>query len=191
RLQPALWYSQFDFVSAVQQVAPDFQRPNGNYDTWYIRNVHTQEFLKGFEQWDAVEGELLRFMIRGPLHWLALLDIAEPSAGDDLLISLNERSAGWLGLTPAQSPEQSRHTIAIGEDFTLTLSPGIALADRFRIERFAQWQASYPQFVYQINQRMLRRAKEEGISSDQILNFLQSRGAQVPHKVQVALQRHA
>ena len=49
---------------------PDFQRPTGNYDTWYIRDTTTQEFLKGFEQWDAVEGALLRFLFRGPLHWL-------------------------------------------------------------------------------------------------------------------------
>ncbi|MCB0081841.1 MAG: hypothetical protein KDE47_12960, partial [Caldilineaceae bacterium] len=189
RLQPGLWYSQFDFVEAVKQVEPDFQRPTGNYDTWYIRNTDTQEFLKGFEQWDAVEGELLRFLIRGPLHWLALLDIAEPSAGDDLLIALNERAASWLGQTPSSLPDQPRHTITAGEDFTLVLSPGISLADRFRIERFAQWKASYPHYVYQINQRMLKRAKEEGISGVQILQFLTARGVPIPPKVQNALQR--
>lgn len=190
RLQPALWYSQFDFIQAVKQSAPDFQRPNGNYETWYIRNGQTQEFLKGFEQWDAVEGELLRFLIRGPLHWLALLDIAEPSAGDDLLISLNERGASWLGLMPGAAPESVRHSIVAHDDFTLTLSPGIAIADRFRIERFAQWKTSYPHFVYQINQRMLKRAKDEGIDGSQILNFLLTRGVQVPNNVRSALQRY-
>ncbi|MEZ4673746.1 MAG: hypothetical protein R2932_05810 [Caldilineaceae bacterium] len=162
RLQPGLWYSQFDFVEAVKQVEPDFQRPTGNYDTWYIRNTDTQEFLKGFDQWDAVEGELLRFLIRGPLHWLALLDLAEPSAGDDLLLSLSAWGAIWLGHEVPQPYEQLRHTIEVGEDFTITLAPGAALADRFRVERFAQWQASYPNFVYQINQRSLKARSPKG-----------------------------
>ena len=191
RLQPGLWYSQFDFLEAVKEVEPDFQRPNGNYDTWYIRNTDTQEFLKGFEQWDAVEGELLRFLIRGPLHWLALLDNAEPSAGDDLLFSLSSWGAIWLGHDSPQPHEQLRHTVQVGDDFTITLSHGISLADRFRVERFAQWESSYPAFVYQINQRSLKRAQSEGITAPQILNFLKTHTTQVPDKVVAALSRFA
>ena len=65
QLQPGSWYSQADVIRAVKEVEPDFQRPTGNYDTWYIRHNTTQEFLKGFEQWDAVEGALLRFFFGG------------------------------------------------------------------------------------------------------------------------------
>ncbi len=191
RLQPGFWYSQFDFIDAVKSIAPDFQRPNGNYETWYIRHTTTQEFLKGFAQWNAVEGELIRFLISGPLHWLALLDIAEPSAGDDQLLSLSGWGALWLGHQVPQPHEQLRHSIEMRENFTLTLSAGVSLADRFRIERFAQWQASYPDFVYQINQRSLKRALAEGIGAAQILNFLKTHGAQVPDKVQAAIQRYA
>ena len=54
-------------IDAFKEAEPDFQRPTGDYDTWYIRRTDTQEFLKGFDQWDAVEGELLRFLC-GPLH---------------------------------------------------------------------------------------------------------------------------
>lgn len=191
KLQPGLWYSQFDFIDAVKQVEPDFQRPTGNYDTWYIRHTDTQEFLKGFEQWDAVEGELLRFLLSGPLHWLALIDIAEPSAGDDLLFSLSKWGAIWLGHDVPQPHEQLSHSLTVGEDFTLTLASGVSLADRFRIERFAQWQASYPAFVYQINQRSLKRATEEGIAAAQILDFLKKHTTRIPEKVVAALTRIA
>ncbi len=191
RLQPGFWYSQYDLIEAIKSVAPNFQRPDGNFDTWYIRNTNTQEFLKGFEQWNAVEGELIRFLINGPLHWLALLDIAEPSAGDDLLISLSSWGALWVGHEVPQPHEQLRRTIEVGEDFTLKLAAGVSLADRFRIERFAQWQASYPDFIYQINQRSLKRALAEGIGATQILTFLKTHGSQVPDKVQAAIQRYA
>jgi hypothetical protein len=75
-LQPGAWYARTDLIEAVRTVEPDFQRPTGDYDTWYLRSSSTQEFLKGFERWNEVEGALLRFLVRGPLAWLAVLDLA-------------------------------------------------------------------------------------------------------------------
>ncbi len=189
KLQPGVWYSRFDFIQTVKTIEPDFQRPAGNYDTWYIRNTTTQEFLKGFAQWEAVEGALLRFLIDGPLYWLSALDLAEPAAGDDLLLSLSPWGAIWLGHDTPQPHEGVRRSLSIGEDFTLRLAPGSSLADRFRIERFAQWQASYPDYLYQINQRSLKRALDDGINAQQILAFLQSHTTQVPDKIKTALTR--
>ena len=189
KLQPGAWYSRFDLVQTIKTLEPDFQRPAGNYDTWYIRNTNTQEFLKGFAQWDAVEGALIRFLVEGPLYWLSLLDLAEPSAGDDLLLSLSPWGAIWLGHNTPQPHEQVRRALTVGEDFTIRIPAGSPLAERFRVERFAQWQASYPDYVYQINQRSLKRALEEGIAPQQILNFLQSHAPQVPEKIKAALLR--
>lgn len=191
KLQAGLWYSLDDFVNAVKEVEPDFQRPTGNYDTWYIRNTHTQEFLKGFNHWDDVEGTLLRFLIGGPLHWLGAIDLAEPSAGDDLQFSLSQWGARWLGQDVPQPNEQVRRPMVVGDDFTITLAPGTPLAERFRVERFSQWQGSYPQFVYQINQRSLIRAAETKISPTQIAEFLKRRSRSVPDKVLTALDRFA
>jgi hypothetical protein len=191
KLHSGVWYSQADVIAAIRALEPDFQRPTGNYDTWYIRDNNTQEFLKGFDQWDAVEGALIRFLFQGPLYWLGALDLAEPSAGDDLQISLSQWGARWLGLEVPQPHEASRHFITVGEDFTVSLTLDASLAERFRVERFAQWQASYPKYVYQINQRSLKRAAEEGITGDRILAFLQPRTRKLPEKVASALQRHA
>jgi hypothetical protein len=190
KLQPGIWYSRRDVIQAIKQTEPDFQRPTGDYETWYIRNPSTQEFLKGFDQWEAVEGALIRFLLGGPMHWLAAVDLAEPSAGDDQLISLSPWGARWLGHEVPQPHEALRPGLTIGEDFTITLAPGASLADRFRVERFAQWQASYPQFVFQINQRSLKRAADGGITPQQVIDFLKSHTAQVPDRVISALQRY-
>ncbi|OUC08187.1 hypothetical protein RY27_10465 [Litorilinea aerophila] len=136
-----------------------------------------------------MEGALLRFLFRGPLHWLHVLDLAEPSAGDDLLISLNPWGARWLGLDVPQPHEPPRHPLTVGEDFRITLPLRTPLLDRFRVERFANWEASYPQFVYQITQRSLKRAAAEGIHTGQILQFLRSRSRTLPERVVQALER--
>lgn len=189
QLQPGAWYSQSDVIAAIKEHAPDFQRPTGDYDSWYIRNINTQEFLKGFDHWDDVEGELLRFFFGGPLYWLSAIDLAEPSAGDDLLISLSPWGARWLGFDAEQPNEPRRRPITVNENFQIRLPLGTPLSDRFRVERFALWQSSYPQFVYQINQRSLARAVEENIPPQRILEFLQKHTRQIPDKVLNSLNR--
>lgn len=191
QLQPGIWYAQEDIVRAIKEVEPDFQRPTGSYDTWYIRNSSTQEFLKGFEQWAQVEGALLRFLMRGPLHWLCALDLAEPSAGANWLVSLSRWGAGWLGHDVPQPDEKTHTQIDVAEDFTVTLQADAPLADRFRVERFAEWQQSYPTYVYRITQRTLKRATENGIATAQVVDFLKSRNRQTPARVIAALERFA
>lgn len=189
QLQPGLWYSLADIQQIIKAVDPDFQRPSANYDTWYIRSTSTQEFIKGFDNWERVEGTLLSFLLTGPLHWLGATDLAEPSAGDDIQLSLSQWGAIWLGHNTVQPSEVRQRPFKIKEDFTITLPAGVSLLDRFRVERFAQWQSSYPNYVYQISQRSLARGAGEGISAQQILQFLTQHSQSVPAKVQTALER--
>lgn len=191
QLQAGAWYSRTQAIQAVREVDPDFQRPTGDYDSWYIRDVESQEFLRGFEHWDDVEGALLRFLLIGPLHWLRFVDLAEPSAGDDMLISITQWGSFWLGQETPQPHEEVQGGMRVEEDFTIHMEPGTPLHDRFRVERFATWQASFPEYVYQISQRSLKRAVDQNIATARILAFLQQRAANVPDKVAGALQRFA
>lgn len=189
QLQPGIWYTEDDFAAAVKQVEPDFQRPTGDYESWYIRQNTTQEFLKGFEKWDQVEGALIRFLLRGPLHWLRAIDLADPSLGSNLLISLSRWGAGWLG-HDVPLPEENPHPkIAVAEDFTVTVAPDVSLSDRFRVERFAEWQASYPNYIYRITQRTLKRAADGGVTAARIADFLRTRDRQAPVRVLTALEK--
>ena len=189
RLQPGAWYSQAEVIGAVKETAPDFQRPTGDYDSWYIRYENQEGFLRGFAHWDAVEGVLLRFLLNGPLYWLSAVDLAEPSAGDDLLLSLSAWGARWLGHDSETPNEARRRPIVVEDDFSVELPADTPLMDRFRVERFSNWQASYPRYLYQINQRSLNRASDEGVQPDRILAFLSSRASKVPQRVATGLQK--
>ena len=67
------WYRLADLVAVIRQQDPDFQRPDGNYETWYLRDAETREYLSGFAEWERVEGRLLRYLIQGPLYWLGMV----------------------------------------------------------------------------------------------------------------------
>lgn len=189
QLQPGAWYSQIEFLEAVKEAHPDFQRPTGDYDSWYIKHEGREEFLLGFEHWEQVEGMLLRFLLNGPLYWLAAIDLAEPSAGDDLLFSLSSWGARWLGHDSEMPSEGRGAPIVVEEDFSVALPTGTPLMDRFRVERFSSWRASSPRFLYQINQRSLSRAVDEGVQEDRILAFLDSRASRVPERVETGLRK--
>lgn len=195
RLQPNGWYRIGDVVAAIKQVEPNFQRPTGRYDEGPMRRAQPPasegpaETLRGIEHWDDVEGALLHFLMRGPLHWLGAVDLAEPSAGDEWLMSLTNWGARWLGMDVVQPHDSPQRTLQVTDDFMISLPTAAPLEDRFRVERFAQWQSSYPRYVYRITQRSLARAADAHITAQQVLEFLASRTRQLPEKVTTALQR--
>ena len=77
------WWNIKSFIKAVHEKNPDFQRPAGNYDTWFIKNKSTGEYLRGFDNWDIIDGELIYFLITGPFHWFGLVDLASNAQNGD------------------------------------------------------------------------------------------------------------
>jgi hypothetical protein len=72
------WWSIGSFVAQIKERDPDFLRSGGEYDSWFIKQSDSGEFLSGFQHWDDVEGSLLRYFLVGPLHWLGLVDLGAP-----------------------------------------------------------------------------------------------------------------
>ena len=153
------WYALDDFVAAVKRADPDFQRPDGDYTTWYIRDVTTGAYLSGFESWDSVEGALIRYIIMGPLAWLGLTDLGtdwNPATGFPRPIFLVTSPAScflppsafrlipvgvvFLGLAEPP-PEQEPALLALRPDFAV-LVPSARRYERFQLARVADWVAS-------------------------------------------------
>lgn len=172
RVPVANWYSLEVFIAALHERAPDFQRPDGNYDTWYLRD-DAGAYLRGFDHWSEVEGRLLRYLWLGPLFWLGLTALD----ADGAHWSLTADGAAFLSrqpesIRPAGSPPLF---LVVSEDFRVLLPAGARLYDRFRLARFAEWEASWLSgYRYRISQRGLRRAGAAGISPTQIVEFLDS-----------------
>ena len=186
RAEPGQWYDLDDLVAMMYENMPDFQRLDGQYDTWYIQNA-AGEFLTGFEHWPAVEGALIRYLWRGPLFWLGAVELDQSGH----VWQLTPQGQGFLsGEVPSQPPNGP--ILTIERDFTLILAPHIGLWDRLRVALFAFWQASEPEYRYQITQRGLKRAARRGVSAQRVLAFLErASDGQVPGNVRRALERFA
>lgn len=205
-LPPDQWYPLDDFVAAVKLHAPDFQRPDGDYDTWYVRRRQDSSFLRGFEAWDEVEGALLRFMLAGPLRWLGAVDLgaAAPSVmaggceafspGPATVFQLTPAGIAWLTDAPPPA-EPAADALTVHPDFLITAPAGASLMDRFRVSRFTTWEPATAgidgiQFHYRISQSGLRRAAAQRIDTARIVAFLNEHAAQpIPGNVLAALER--
>jgi hypothetical protein len=190
---PDEWYTFDGFVDAIKCVAPDFQRPDGDYTTWYIRDAATGAYLSGFESWDGVEGSLIRFLITGPLAWLGLVDLGAVIPGaSPAAFRLAPSGASFLGLADPQ-PEPEPEPLALRRDFRV-LVPIARRYERFQLARVADRVSSArPEealFVYRLTPASLERARRQGIPVTRVLEFLgQATGAPIPRSVEAALTR--
>jgi len=198
RCAPDTWYKLDDFATAVKRVDPDFQRPDGDYNTWYIRDAVTGAYHSGFESWDAVERALICYLITTPLAWLGLTDLgaAAPDEPPDAF-RLTPAGAAFLGLA-APPPEPEPAPLALHSDFTV-LAPPARRYERFQLARVADWVTSPlvggaegggDPFVYRLTPASLERARRQGIPVARVLKFLsQVTDAPVRRFVEAALTR--
>lgn len=159
------WWSIDALVQAVKETDPDFQRPAGDYESWYIRN-EAGDFLEGFESWDAVEGALLEYLVLGPLHWLGLADISEDAA------RLTAYGRAALNLGPWPNPPEPSDKIAVREDGTLLVSRKVSRIDRFQVARFTTWVAAGDPYTYRLDARGIARGASQGITTAHISAFI-------------------
>ncbi|MCD6289892.1 MAG: hypothetical protein J7M34_05255, partial [Anaerolineae bacterium] len=187
--QPGEWYRIDEFVAAVQSVAPDFLRPDGDYDSWYIRSADSGEYLRGIEHWDDVEGRLIRYLVTDPLHWFGV-DALAPDGG-----AFAVTEAGHALINDTLPPTTSPGKITVMDDFTVLVPQTVSCYDRLRVARFTAWMStpkagSSDPFRYRITRTGLRRAEFQGIPVNRVLAFLRDRaGSALPENVARALER--
>jgi hypothetical protein len=143
------------FIAHVKSTDPDFARPDGRYDTWHIQDAGSGEFLGGFEDWDRVEGALIRHMIARPLAWLA-----------------HDRA----GSPPDSQPTTLATPFAVAADGHVTIATWLRF-ERFQLARVADWAATgSDRYRYTLSPHSLTRAREQGIRAPRVVEFLESTG---------------
>ena len=88
------WWSLPAFIQAVKENYPDFQRPAGDYNSWFIKRKIDGEYLRGFATWNEVDGALIHYLITGPMFWLGLVELATPEDNENIsAFRINEKQA--------------------------------------------------------------------------------------------------
>lgn len=170
------WWSVDAFVAAIRSAHPGFQRPGGDFDAWYLRDRKTGAFLRGFESWQQIEGELLRSILAGPLNWLGAIEVGQS----------DEAGAGSVFRVPPDGqPLQGDRTNAEGEaigakaavqpDGRVTLPLEGSRAQRYQISRVTTWVGrDAAGFHFLLTPSSLRQAARQGLKHSQVVDLLEA-----------------
>jgi hypothetical protein len=149
------WWSLSAFVQDIQAHQPDFQRPVGDYDSWFIRRAADGVYLRGFACWDEVDGALVRFLITRLLFWLGRVDLA--TSGQEGMVS-----AFRLKTKPEISRQDGRLTVA--SNGRIVIPRQVPRLVRYQVARFCEWEPSPPgEYRYRVTVQSLQRCAGQGL----------------------------
>jgi len=167
------WWDLNSFVEYVKKEKPDFQRPAGDYDSWFIKRTADNQYLRGFSSWDEVEGELVRYLITGPMHLLGLIDLA----GENRKAAHAFKWSVWADallndrLPPVREPEPGH--IRLNTSGTLFIDRTAVRPIRYQMARFCEWQGIKDNsYRYRITPAMFLNAQKQGLQAGQFMALL-------------------
>lgn len=174
RLKPGAWYSLSALVEGVKTHQPDFQRPSGDYDSWFIRKAGGGEYLRGFEHWDEVDGALLRYLVRGPLHSLGLVDLG---SSDEQSVSFFRLSGLWSAFIDGEKPpvgDPKEVPLKVTPDLKFNIPVFSSRTLRYQVARFCELSAvTSIDTKYEITAGSLKLAGSAGLKPAQLVQLLE------------------
>ncbi len=191
------WWSLDAFQAAVRQAQPDFQRPAGDYDSWYLRDQASGEYLRGFEHWDDVDGALLRYILTGPLHWLGIIGLAAPEQGKaPSAFRFSTWAAALLkGEPPPTLPQPGglpleNDPLLASSDAVLRVPRLAPRSARYQVARFCRWEGLEGEYyLYRITPASLQRAQAQELTVTHLRRLLERHSRAAPPSLYKALER--
>ncbi|MBI2330648.1 MAG: helicase-associated domain-containing protein, partial [Chloroflexi bacterium] len=158
------WWSIPAFVKGIKDKYPDYQRPAGDYDSWFIKRESDGQFLRGFAYWDSVDGALIKYVIQ-TLHLLGKADLASPEEG-------KEATAFRLAQGGVPAAEDGGK-ISLSSNGRITVPRTFNRAARYQLARFCEWdEPKGDDYFYRVTAESLKRATEQTLKAEQLLAML-------------------
>jgi hypothetical protein len=191
-LPPKTWWDVETFIDDIKQRRPSFQRPAGDFDSWYLRQRADGQFLRGFEHWEEVEGRLLRYILSGPMHWLGAIDLGRV---DETSPFCSFRLTEFAEVLRDQDLErltlEENEQVTLQADGKAIVPLGVPRSLRYQIARFSVWGGLDKRgYRYQLTPRALEQASSQGLEARHIMAVLEkASGGPVPAPIRRALLR--
>lgn len=178
------WWSINAFVRDIKQKYPDFQRPAGDYDSWFIKRLSDGQYLRGFGSWDQVDGALVKYFITQILYWLGQVDLCVADGA-------TEPTSFRIVSSEAHFAIKEDKKIHIGSQGLISIPRLAPRVVRYQISRFCEWDLPKEDlYRYRISTNSLTRAREQGLKVEHLLAlFSRHAEAGVPPSLAKALKR--
>lgn len=178
------WWNINAFINDIKEKYPDFQRPAGDYDSWFVKRESDGQYLRGFESWNEVDGALIRFVITDILPWLGMVELASLEEGKEV-------TAFRTTIPDSRIPRAEIGKLKISSNGKISASRLTPRSVRYQIARFCEWDDEKPdEYRYHITPQSLTKAKQQGLKVEQLLTLLVKHSAAgIPPMLVKALKR--
>lgn len=182
------WWLIDDLVGYVYTHLRDFQRPNGDYEAWYVYDAANDQPLNGLAHWPQVDGALVRFYIEHPLHWLGMIDLGSDASGHRTA-RLNAYGRAFIKGGAFPKPPDTAEKLIVEADGRIVAGRRVARADRYQVARFTTWDRIVNgAYVYRLDADGFAAARQQGITLDQMEAFLKNVSGGLPDPVTAFLE---
>lgn len=190
QLKVGSWYSITDLVRAIYEEDPAFQRPGGQFDTWYLQDKDGVP-LDGIEHWFTVEGTLLRTLMTGPLRWFGAVQLGYEMAQGPVSGFTPTKLFSLLEDPGSKLPAVEEKGVAIVRADGSVAVPRLAPRSlRYQLARLLEWEGQTDQvYHYRLSIRAMKRAQHQGLEFKQVRSILaQASESELPPAVIRAMQ---
>lgn len=176
------WWSLGTLVRDIKQKYADFQRPAGDYDSWFIKRASDGQYLRGFSYWDQVDGALVKFFVTNILHSLGQVDLS---------IAEGAMEPTAFRISTFEGGKEERGKISVSSNGKIYIPRNAPRVVRYQLSRFGEWdEAKNGEYRYHITTNSLTKAKEQGLKAEHLLALLsKNTDAGVPPSLVKALKR--
>ncbi len=176
------WWSLNSFIRDVKTKYADYQRPAGDYDSWFIKRGSDGQFLRGFSYWDQVDGALIRYFITSILHWLGQVDLS---------IAEGATEPTAFRISSLDNKKEEKGKISVASTGKITIPRDAPRVVRYQVSRFCEWEESKgDDYKYRLTPHSLTNAKEQRLKAEQLLALLvKHTNGNVPPSLVKALKR--
>jgi hypothetical protein len=176
------WWSLGAFIRDIKQKYADFQRPAGDYDSWFIKRKSDGQYLRGFASWEQVDGALIKFFINSILHSLGQVGLSAAEGASDPTA---------FRIATIQEEKEEAGKIVVSSNGKISIPQNAPRVVRYQVSRFCEWEEPKEgAYRYHISTRSLSKAKEQGLKVEHLLALLTKHtDAGIPPSLLKALKR--
>jgi hypothetical protein len=166
------WTDEALFCRWVRSVNADLLREDYSSPAWAMVDASSGAELYGTGSWDAVEGEWIRHILRGPLHWLGLvrwgLTVGGKAEGFEWL-----GSGGKDGRKSLPDEERKLRTIAVTEKLEVMAPYDTDLGLLYRLEPYLELVRRDGASLYRLTKASVLGGLEKGGSWEELRAMLE------------------
>ena len=182
------WLLLSEAERLVRERAPDFLREGFEVATSRLVDLQSGEVLGGADSWERVEGQMVRYLLSGPLFWLGALEWGRGTADWDR-VRLTPPGRAWL----AGSEEvlrTPREPIELHDDRRLVASERSDLGLLWQLEPYLALERRGPPSEYRLTRASFARGLEAGGSAADLSRLLErATGGDLMLPFRLALER--